>query len=64
MKLNYLRSKVKRKYRVTTDSNYKFFISKNHLNREFIPATLNGVWVSDITYVRTGRGQAVFNYNY
>ena len=53
MKLNYLRSKVKRKYRVTTDSNHKFFISKNHLNREFTPATLNEVWVSDITYVRT-----------
>lgn len=56
MKLNYLRSKVKRKYRVTTDSNHKFFISKNHLNREFTPATLNEVWVSDITYVRTAQG--------
>jgi len=56
MKLNYLRSKVKRKYRATTDSNHKFLISKNHLNREFTPATLNEVWVSDITYVRTAQG--------
>ena len=56
MKLNYLRSKVKRKYRITTDSNHKFSISKNHLNREFTPATLNEVWVSDITYVRTAQG--------
>ena len=56
MKLNYLRSKVKRKHRITTDSNHKFSISKNHLNRAFTPATLNEVWVSDITYVRTAQG--------
>lgn len=56
MKLNYLRSKIKRKYRITTDSNHSFSISKNHLNREFTPATLNEVWVSDITYVRTAQG--------
>lgn len=56
MKLNYLRSKMKRKYRITTDSNHSFSISKNYLNREFTPATLNEVWVSDITYVRTEQG--------
>jgi putative transposase len=56
MKLNYLRSKMKRKYRITTNSNHTFSISKNHLNRAFTPTTLNEVWVSDITYVRTAQG--------
>lgn len=56
MKLNYLRSKIKRKYRITTDSNHSFSISKNQLTRKFTPATLNEVWVSDITYVRTAQG--------
>mgnify|MGYP006077798955 CR=1 FL=1 len=56
MKLNYLRSMMKRKDRVTTNSNHTFSISKNHLNRAFISATLNEVWVSDITYMRTAQG--------
>lgn len=56
MRLNYLRSKMKRQYRITTDSKHSFSISKNHLNRNFTPKTLNEVWVSDITYVRTAQG--------
>ena len=44
---------LKKIMKILNDSNHKFFISKNHLNREFTPATLNEVWVSDITYVRT-----------
>jgi putative transposase len=56
MRLNGIRSKVKRKYKVTTDSNHSYAISKNHLNRNFKPTALNKVWVSDITYVRTAQG--------
>jgi len=60
MRLNGLRSKVKRKYKITTDSNHSYSISKNHLNREFTPDSLNEVWVSDITYVRTAQGWLYF----
>ena len=56
MRLNGIRSKVKRKYKVTTDSNHSYAISENHLNRNFKPTALNKVWVSDITYVRTAQG--------
>ncbi len=56
MKLNGLRSKIKKKYKVTTNSNHSYFISDNHLNRNFTPDSLNKVWVSDITYIKTAQG--------
>ena len=51
-----LRSKTKKKYRVTTDSNHGYSISKNHLSRNFKPKELNETWVSDITYIKTRQG--------
>jgi len=57
MRLNGLKSKIRKRYRVTTtNSNHKLAISANHLNRNFIPAALNKAWVSDITYIRTNQG--------
>lgn len=57
MRLNGLKSKIRKRYRVTTtNSNHKLAISANHLNRNFIPAVLNKAWVSDITYIRTNQG--------
>ena len=53
MRLNNLKSKVRKKYRVTTNSNHIHTISDNHLDRNFKPNALNEVWVSDITYIRT-----------
>ena len=41
---------------MTTDSNHRYSISKNHLSRNFKPNALNETWVSDITYIRTGQG--------
>jgi len=51
-----LRSKIKGRFKVTTDSNHGYSISKNHLSRNFKPNVLNETWVSDITYIRTGQG--------
>ena len=51
-----LRSKIKRRFRVTTNSNHGYSISENHLCRNFKPKTLNETWVSDITYIKTGQG--------
>lgn len=56
MKQAGLKSKVKKKYRVTTDSNHDFPIAPNLLNRNFTPDKINKVWVSDITYIRTKQG--------
>jgi len=41
MRLNNLKSKVRKKYRVTTNSNHIHAISNNHLDRNFKPNALN-----------------------
>ena len=51
-----LRSIVKKKFRITTDSTHSFIISENLLNQEFITVKPNQVWVSDITYIRSKQG--------
>ena len=56
MRKNGLRSKVKKKYKVTTNSKHQYSISDNHLSRRFKPNALNETWVSDITYIKTGQG--------
>lgn len=52
MKKMGLRSVLKRKFVVTTDSNHSLNISDNVLNREFSSVKLGEKWVSDITYIR------------
>lgn len=47
-----LRSVLKRKFMVTTDSNHHYLIAKNELNRDFYTLKLGEKWVSDITYIR------------
>ena len=47
-----IRSVLKRKFVVTTDSNHTFPIANNELNREFTSLKLGEKWVSDITYIR------------
>lgn len=49
-----LRSVLKRKFVVTTNSNHEHLISNNVLNREFESYNLGEKWVSDITYIRVG----------
>jgi transposase InsO family protein len=47
-----LKSIVRKKYVVTTDSNHSFKIAENTLNRDFSSLKLGQKWVSDITYIR------------
>ena len=47
-----LRSVLKRKFVITTDSNHQYLIAKNELNRDFYSLKLGEKWVSDITYIR------------
>ncbi len=56
MKDNNIKSRIKRKYKITTDSNHKYPISPNLLKQCFLTSDTNQVWVSDITYIQTGNG--------
>jgi putative transposase len=47
-----LKSILKRKFVVTTDSKHTFPIFGNVLNRDFNSLKLVEKWVSDITYIR------------
>ena len=48
-----LRSKRRRHYRVTTQSNHSHPVAHNVLARDFTAETINRKWAADITYVRT-----------
>ncbi len=56
MRINGWRSKLKKQFKVTIDSNHPYPVCRNHLNRNFKPKTLNEIWVSDITYIKTATG--------
>lgn len=51
-----IRSIIKKKYKVTTDSSHNYPVVKNKLNQQFKVERMNQVWVSDLTYVETGEG--------
>jgi putative transposase len=56
MQENNIRSKTRKKFRITTNSAHKNPIAENILNRNFYADTPNKVWVSDITYIHTKEG--------
>jgi len=56
MAVNGIRSKVKRKFRVTTQSDHKLPISPNLLDQNFQVNASGHILVSDITYIHTGEG--------
>lgn len=56
MKTAGIRSKIVRKFRVTTDSRHNYPIVENKLNRQFKVESTGQVWVSDITYIWTSQG--------
>jgi putative transposase len=53
MKLNNLRAAHKRELRQTTDSNHKYPVAPNLLQRNFIINQPTRIWVTDITYIWT-----------
>jgi putative transposase len=56
MRVSGIRSKHRRKFRVTTRSKHRRPVAPNLLAREFSPSAPNRVWVGDITYVWTAEG--------
>jgi putative transposase len=56
MKTMGLRSIVRRRFRVTTQSKHAFPVAPNRLGRRFQVDAPNRVWVSDITYIRLQQG--------
>ncbi|WP_246124596.1 IS3 family transposase [Bizionia gelidisalsuginis] len=51
-----LRSKLSKKFRVTTDSKHNYLLMDNVLNRQFKQNEPSKVWVSDITYIAVKEG--------
>jgi putative transposase len=56
MKQEHIKSIVRKKYKVTTNSSHKYPVVENVLNRVFTVKEENMTWVSDITYIRTKQG--------
>ena len=51
-----LKSKLSKKFKVTTDSTHNYLVVENILNRQFTPCLPSKAWVSDITYIHTKEG--------
>jgi transposase InsO family protein len=56
MKINNIQAKLKKRFKITTDSNHKEPIADNVLDRNFSAKEKNKKWVSDITYINTAEG--------
>jgi putative transposase len=51
-----LRSKLSKRFKVTTNSMHKYLIVPNVLNSEFSVIELSKAWILDITYIRVEEG--------
>jgi len=56
MKENNLYVHRKRKFKATTNSKHQYKVAPNLLNQQFSVSRKTQVWVSDITYIKTGKG--------
>jgi putative transposase len=56
MRQHGIKTRGKRKFIATSDSNHGLPVAENLLNREFQPTMPNAVWTSDIKYIATGEG--------
>lgn len=60
MRKQHIKSIIRKKWVVTTDSRHKYPIVENKLNRDFSVIRQKQAWVSDITYIKTGQGWLYF----
>jgi putative transposase len=51
-----LAARIKRRFRLTTDSNHDLPIAPNRLKRQFARRRPNEAWTADMTYIPTGEG--------
>ena len=51
-----VRGRVRRRFKVTTDSRHREPVAPNKLNRQFDAESSDSVWCADITYVPTSSG--------
>jgi transposase InsO family protein len=56
MSKNGIKSKLKRKFKATTDSNHKLPVAPNHLMQDFTAYGPNQIWMSDISFIWTAEG--------
>lgn len=56
MRENGLKSKIKKKFKATTNSNHNLPVAENKLNQNFTATRPNQLWTSDITYIWTTEG--------
>ena len=56
MRKENLRSIIRKKYKVTTNSKHRYPVVENRLMQNFLVHSQNEVWVSDITYISTKEG--------
>jgi putative transposase len=56
MRENDIRAKAKRKFKVTTDSRHDHPVAPNLLDRQFMVAAPNTVWLADLSYIWTREG--------
>ena len=51
-----IRCRQKRKFKATTNSKHSLPVAPNLLNQNFAATAPNQIWLTDITYIRTGEG--------
>ena len=56
MRLNGIKPKWKKKFKITTDSRHSLPVANNKLNQDFKVTVPNQKWTADITYVWTKEG--------
>jgi transposase InsO family protein len=56
MRVDGLTGKIRRRFKVTTDSKHDRPIAPNTLNREFTAESSDSVWCADITFIPTASG--------
>jgi transposase InsO family protein len=56
MRINGIKAKTKKRFKVTTDSKHNHPVAENLLSQHFEAQRPNQVWVSDITYIWTHEG--------